>query len=192
MSAKWPLFSTNKRLNIYQSDAPCIQFKLKYLFEFQDFYIPLTSSDQIINSDSISSIIQFKSTRDGQLQFEIKLNDKIKIEHSNGTSNDKPDFDTGWINSKNLEKNLIIKWLTTNILEEKFKLENGTLNRTSNGTSNVDFEKIKIENEIENNKNRLIIDEHGNPRFIENIEGVTNDQNKIEFIVKFKYIRKAN
>jgi len=91
-----------------------------------------------------------------------------------------------------LEKKLIIKWLTTNILEEKFKLENGTLNRTSNGTSNVDFEKIKIENEIENNKNRLIIDEHGNPRFIENIEGVTNDQNKIEFIVKFKYIRKAN
>jgi len=192
LSAKWPLFSTNKRLNIYQSDAPCIQFKFKYLFEFQDFYIPLTSSDQIINSDSISSIIQFKSTRDGQLQFEIKLNDKIKIEHSNGTSNDQTDFDTGWINSKNLEKKLIIKWLTTNILEEKFKLENGTLNRTSNGTSNVDFEKIKIENEIENNKNRLIIDEHGNPRFIENIEGVTNDQNKIEFIVKFKYIRKTN
>ena len=47
----------------------------------------------------------------------------------------------------------------------------------------------KVEAEINNNFNRFIIDQDGNPCFVEDILAVTNDLNKIEFVVKFKYSR---
>ena len=45
--------------------------------------------------------------------------------------------------------------------------------------------------EIEINKNCFIFDKDGHPRFVEKILGITKDMGPIEFVVKFKYLRKG-
>ena len=146
----------------------------KYLSSDKDGDIPLTSAKQVLDSKSISEIIEYK-TINSQCSFKVKLKERID------------EIEFGWINITNLDKKCIIEWLT----KSKLNYER-SVNPTRDEVTSEELIKTlneKVEAEINNNLNRFIIDQDGNPCFVEDILAVTNDLNKIEFVVKFKYSR---
>ena len=86
------------------------------------------------------------------------------------------DEEQGWVPLDKVDREKFVEWMTRSVMSK---------NRRS-VIPGLDDEQL-IKKEIELNMKCFIIDDHGWPRFVEKIMGVTNDLGKLEFVTKFKY-----
>ena len=91
------------------------------------------------------------------------------------------DEEQGWVPLDKVDREKFVDWMTRSVLSK---------NRRS-VIPGLDTEKL-IKKEVELNMKCFIIDDHGWPRFVEKIMGVTNDLGKLEFVTKFKYCNQGH
>ena len=89
----------------------------------------------------------------------------------------------GWISHRHVDRIVLVEWLTKLSLNQERKVA------PDHAPISV-IEEI-LAREIEINKDSFIFDKDGHPRFVEKILGITKDMGIIEFVVKFKYLRKG-
>ena len=114
-------------------------------------------------SEEIQEIASYKITTAGNCILKIKT----------------AESETQWTLFQNVDKYKVTRWLTKAGLKQTIQ--------------NFDEEKNEfsdlLDAETDDNLERLVFDNFGAPRFLNQILGVTQDQNFIEFIVSFKYSR---
>ena len=96
---------------------------------------------------------------------------------------------------RHVDRILLVEWLTKLSLNQERKVDPNrapiSVIQSTNPDSEPKFEEF-LAREIEINKNNFIFDKDGHPRFVEKILGITKDMGPIEFVVKFKYLRKGH
>ena len=103
----------------------------------------------------------------------------------------------GWISHRHVDRIVLVEWLTKLSLNQERKVAPDrapiSVIQSMNPDSDMEIEEESriLAREIEINKNCFIFDKDGHPRFVEKILGITKDMGPIEFVVKFKYLRKG-
>ena len=131
----------------------------------------------IYNKNDIEQILHYKvDENECKLFVELKTSQK------------------GWISHRHVDRIVLVEWLTKLSLNQERKVAPDhapiSVIQSTNPDSESQIEEI-FAREIEINKDSFIFDKDGHPRFVEKILGITKDMGIIEFVVKFKYLRKG-